>query len=151
MLSGAPAANIAAPSTFAAIVAANATVDHLSFSVPGTGLQVNESYRDPQLRAFEQYLLSNLRQTDVTTDHEGVYLFNVNQVAYLVEGSINRDEQRVTRRRMADALPKIQAVIKTCDKSGRGEFGQIQNLGPILSQDGQTDRQQNLGPFLSQD
>jgi hypothetical protein len=30
--------------------------------------------RDPQLRAFEQYLLSHMRASDVTTDSEGVYL-----------------------------------------------------------------------------
>ena len=72
MSSSAPAATIAAPSTFAAIMATTVNVDHLSFSAPQTGLQVNESYRDPQLRAFEQYLLQNLKESDVSTDHEGV-------------------------------------------------------------------------------
>jgi hypothetical protein len=53
-------------------MATTVNVDHLSFSAPQTGLQVNESYRDPQLRAFEQYLLQNLKESDVSTDHEGV-------------------------------------------------------------------------------
>ena len=121
MLSGAPAANIAAPSTFAGIVATTVNVDHLSFSAPQTGLQVNESYRDPQLRAFEQYLLSNLRQKDVTTDHEGVYIFNVNQVAYVVEGSTTNEQQTCTRSRLKKAMPSLQSVSRKCPHSGKGE------------------------------
>jgi hypothetical protein len=119
MLSGAPAANIAAPSTFAAIVATTVNVDHLSSSsAPRTGLQVNESYRDPQLRAFEQYLLRNMRQTDVTTDHEGIYLFNVNQVAYIVEGSTTNEQQTCTRSRLKKAMPSLQSLSRKCPHSG---------------------------------
>jgi hypothetical protein len=121
MLSGAPSANIAAPSTFAAIVATTVNVDHLSFSAPGTGLQVNESYRDPQLRAFEQYLLSNLRQTDVTTDHEGVYLFNVNQAAYIIEGSSSDEEKYCTRRRVNKGMHELTHMLKKKPQSNKGE------------------------------
>ena len=121
MLSGAPAANIAASSTFAAIVATTVNVDHLSFSAPQTGLQVNESYRDPQLRAFEQYLLSNMRQTDVTTDHEGVYLFNVNQVAYLVEGSITKEQRKTTKNHIAGGFHNLQVTVKKCSRTGNGK------------------------------
>ena len=122
MSGAASAAVIAAATTAAAIVAANATVDHpSSSSAPRTGLQVNESYRDPQLRAFEQYLLSNLRQKDVTTDHEGVYLFNVNQVAYIVEGSTTNEQQTCTRSRLKKAMPSLQSVSRKCPHSGKGE------------------------------
>jgi hypothetical protein len=102
-------------------VAANATVDHLSFSAPGTGLQVNESYRDPQLRAFEQYLLSNMRQTDVTTNHEGFYLFNVNQVAYLVEGSITKEQRKTTKNHIAGGFHNLQVTVKKCSRTGNGK------------------------------
>ncbi len=128
MLSGAPAATIAAPSTFAAIMATTVNVDHLSFSAPQTGLQVNESYRDPQLRAFEQYLLSNLRQTDVTSDNEGVYLFNVNQVAYLVEGSRSQDEKKSTRRRVTENIQSFSHVMTRPPTPGSGVFTYVMTL-----------------------
>ena len=134
MLSGAPAANIAAPSTFAAIVATTVNVDHLSFSAPQTGLQVNESYRDPQLRAFEQYLLSNMRQTDVTTDHEGIYLFNVNQVAYLAEGCMTSNERRATRTRVNYALHVLSYVINRVPTGTKGVcqvFHQLRGLESV--------------------
>ena len=134
MSGAASAAVIAAATTAAAIVAANATVDHLSFSVPGTGLQVNESYRDPQLRAFEQYLLSNMRQTDVTTDHEGIYLFNVNQVAYLAEGCMTSNERRATRTRVNDALHVLSYVINRVPTGNKGVcqvFHQLRGLESV--------------------
>jgi hypothetical protein len=81
---------------------------------------VRESYRDPQLRAFEEYLLQNMRASDVTTDEEGVYLFNVNQVAYLVEGCTTNDEQRQTRRRVGHALPNLEHIIRRAPPSNKG-------------------------------
>jgi hypothetical protein len=115
-------------------VATTVNVDHLSFSAPQTGLQVNESYRDPQLRAFEQYLLSNMRQTDVTTDHEGIYLFNVNQVAYLAEGCMTSNEQRATRTRVNDALHVLSYVIKRVPTGNKGVcqvFHQLRGLESV--------------------
>jgi hypothetical protein len=88
---------------------------------PQTGLQVNESYRDPQLRAFEQYLLSNLRQTDVTTDNEGVYLFNVNQAAYIIEGSSSDEEKYCTRRRVNKGMHELTHTLKETPQSKNGE------------------------------
>jgi hypothetical protein len=104
-------------------------VDHpSSSSAPRTGLQVNESYRDPQLRAFEQYLLSNMRQTDVTTNHEGFYLFNVNQVAYLVEGSRSQDEKKSTRRRVTENLQSFSHVMTRPPTPGSGVFTYVMTL-----------------------
>ena len=116
MSGAASAATIAAATTAAAIVAANATVDNPSHPARSA----NENRRDPQIRAFEQYLLDNLRQSDVTTDNQGVYLFNVNQVAYLVEGCCTRDEQRTTQRRVKEAISSINTFNTKCPRSGRG-------------------------------
>jgi hypothetical protein len=49
--------------------------------------------RDPMLEAFEKYLLNNLRGSDVAQDSEGILLFNVNQVAYLVEGCATQGQK----------------------------------------------------------
>ena len=117
MSGAASAATIAAATTAAAIVAANATVDNPSHPARSA----NENRRDPQLRAFEHYLLDNLRQSDVTKDNEGVYLFNVNQVAYLVEGCCTRDEQRATRNRLKDALHSLSYVIKRVASGNKGD------------------------------
>jgi hypothetical protein len=76
--------------------------------------------RDTQLRAFEQYLLSHMRASDVTTDSEGVYLFNVNQVAYLVEGCATKDEQRTSRKRLRDALEGVHYTIFRVPPSNNG-------------------------------
>ena len=118
MSGAASAATIAAATTAAAIVAANATVDNPSHPARSA----NENRRDPQIRAFEQYLLDNLRQSDVTTDNEGVYLFNVNQVAYLVEGSRSQEEKRSTRRRLAEKLQGFSHVMVSPSIPGAGWF-----------------------------
>ena len=36
--------------------------------------------RDPILVAFEEYLIGNMRMSDVKKDEEGVLIFNINQV-----------------------------------------------------------------------
>jgi hypothetical protein len=78
--------------------------------------------RDPFLVSFEKYLLCNLTQNDVCKDKDtGVFLFNVNRVAYLVEKSHTVDQQRATRSRLSDALPSINPTPKRLPPSNRGE------------------------------
>jgi hypothetical protein len=81
-----------------------------------------ESCRDPQLRAFEAYLLSRMRASDVISDEDGVYLFNVNQVAYLVEGCTTKDEKRSTRWRVAGNLQTFPHTMVKSSMPGAGEF-----------------------------
>jgi hypothetical protein len=76
---------------------------------------------DPMLVGFEEYLLKKLRPSDVCKDNQGVYMFNVNRVAYLVEESESKDQQRVTQRRIKDAVTSINVTSKKCPSSGRGK------------------------------
>ncbi len=62
-----------------------------------------------------------MRASDVISDEDGVHLFNVNQVAYLVEGCTNKVEQRTTKRRIAEALSSIQVTQRACQRTGNGE------------------------------
>lgn len=79
--------------------------------------------RDPFLVNFEKYLLGNLTRNDVCEDHDtGVYLFNVNRVAYLVEKSQTKDQQRVTRNRLSNALPSINPTLRRLPPSNNGKF-----------------------------
>ena len=87
-----------------------------------TEKEVVEDRRDPQLRLFEDYLLKNLKASDVVTDQEGFYLFNVNQVAYLVEESSTKVEQKSTVRRVNNGLPGIHHEMKRVPPSNRGEL-----------------------------
>jgi hypothetical protein len=66
-----------------------------------------ESCRDPLIRGLDQYLCVTMKDADYTKDEEGVYLFNINKVAYLVEGSKTKDEKKMTRQRVEKALPSI--------------------------------------------
>ena len=77
--------------------------------------------RDPMLVKFEEYLLGNLRASDVCKDDDGVYMFNVNQVAYLVEGSVSKDDKRTTQRRVKEGVASIKAKIYKCTSYGKGE------------------------------
>ena len=81
--------------------------------------------RDPQLRAFEQYLLSHMRASDVTTDSEGAYLFNVNQVAYLVEGSSTTEQKFSTRRRVHNGLPGLTHITRRLPPSNKGKMSMM--------------------------
>lgn len=78
-----------------------------------------------QIAEFEEYLLENLKDRDffvvTNTIGKNTWLFNVNQVAYLVEGSTAKDQQRATRQRIKEPLSSIKAVYKKCPRSGRGE------------------------------
>ena len=78
--------------------------------------------RDPDLKAFEGYLLQNLRQTDVVKDQEeGVYLFNVNQVAYLVEESTTEDSKRATRIRVAKGIDQLHHQLRHSAGTNKGK------------------------------
>jgi hypothetical protein len=114
----AAASMAAATATVMTGVGASGTQQHVA--VPGRCESAIESYRDHQLRAFEQYLLQNMRASDVTKDEEGVYLFNVNQVAYFVEGSEAEDQQRCTRRRFQAVLPTVQHITMRVPPANKG-------------------------------
>ncbi len=81
------------------------------------------------LVTLEKYLLQNLRASDVVTGEDGVLLFNVNQVSYIVEGSATNEQQRSTRSRLKDAVPSLQVVTRTCTRSGKGEFSMLKCIG----------------------
>ena len=119
------AANAAAI-TATAVSAAVSSMAASSSSHPSQALANVESrveqQRDPMLRDFEQYLLRNLRASDVATDDEGVYIFNVNQVAYLVEESTTDDQKKSSRRKVASALQKIIHTLRHSQRSSNGEW-----------------------------
>jgi hypothetical protein len=75
--------------------------------------------RDPVLVRFEEFLLNALRQSDICKDNQGIYMFNVNQAAYVVEDSIAEAQQRATRTRMIK--DSINVVRKKCPRTGHGK------------------------------
>jgi hypothetical protein len=120
-----PVVQVAAAVAAASMAAATATVMN-GVGAADTQQDVGrqgaiESCRDPQLRAFEAYLLSRMRASDVINNEDGVYLFNVNQVAYLVEGCSTKEEQRTTRRRLADALSLLTYTTRRVPPANKGE------------------------------
>lgn len=74
------------------------------------------------LVALETYLTSNLKPSDVMMGRDNILLFNVNQVAYLVEGSDTHDKQRATRQRLKHAISPHETVTMKCTGIGKGEF-----------------------------
>jgi hypothetical protein len=72
------------------------------------------------LQAFEEYLRKHLRASDIAQDSDGIFLFNVNQVAYLVEGCQTKDQQKATKKRIQESMLSINAVVKKCGRTGNG-------------------------------
>jgi hypothetical protein len=127
-----PVVQVAAAVAAASMAAATATVMN-GVGAADTQQDVGrqgaiESCRDPQLRAFEAYLLSRMRASDVISDEDGVYLFNVNQVAYLVEGSRSQDEKKSTRRRVTENLQSFSHVMTRPPTPGSGVFTYVMTL-----------------------
>lgn len=83
-----------------------------------------EAKRDHMLSQFEEYLLTKLRECDVIKDNQGVWLFNVNQTAYIIEGSCTDEFKRKTRRRVNNALSSsaITLVMVKSPTPGKGEM-----------------------------
>ena len=77
--------------------------------------------RDPALAEFEAYLISNLRASDVCEDGEGVRMFNINQVAYLVEECKTKDQQNATRKKLKEHMLNIRLQMRLCPRSGNSE------------------------------
>lgn len=69
----------------------------------------SNSRSGPALAALEDYLLHNLRAADVSTGGGGAQLFNVEQVAFLVEECATQDDRKVTRDRVARWLSTADA------------------------------------------
>jgi hypothetical protein len=99
----------------AAVAASTSTATHTQGGVVAP-------IRDSMLAEFEDYLLQNMRASDVVRDEEGILLFNVNQVAYLVEGSTVNDEQRQTRKRIKKALPSLQYTNRRAPPANKGLY-----------------------------
>jgi hypothetical protein len=78
--------------------------------------------RDPVLVRFEEFLLNTLRQSDICKDNQGIYMFNANQAAYVVEESETLNQQNATRKRLASAMPSFQHIIKRLPPSNRGKI-----------------------------
>jgi hypothetical protein len=90
---------------------------------PAMAVAAAQDNRDPFLVSFENYLLGNLDKAYVHTDDEtGVYWFNVNQVAYLVEGSGTHDQQSASRKRLGKKINAVSHPPRRCWKSGKGQF-----------------------------
>jgi hypothetical protein len=121
-ISAANTAAAAAANTSTALAAlvssANSTAQHNGGVAVPTPTAVA---RDPMLTAFENYLLQNMRASDVVSDEEGILLFNVNQVAYLMEKSVTKDQQKTTKKRIKDAMNSAGAVTRRCSRTGNGE------------------------------
>jgi hypothetical protein len=98
----------------------NTTIVHPQRTQKQVG-QVSDDTRDPMLVTLEKYLLQNLRASDVMTGEDGILLFNINQVAYIMEGSATNKQQNSTRSRLKDAVPSLQVVTRKCPRSGRGK------------------------------
>jgi hypothetical protein len=77
--------------------------------------------RDPVLVRFEEFLLNALRQSDICKDNQGIYMFNVNQAAYVVEDSIAEAQQRTTRKRIYEVISSCDVQLRKCNRSGKGE------------------------------
>lgn len=68
--------------------------------------------RDEQIKAFEEYLLRNLKGGDVIKDTDGIYFFNINQVAYIVEGCTTPDQQMSLKNRLTHAIHAVTRITK---------------------------------------
>ena len=77
--------------------------------------------RKPQVIAFEKYLLDNLKDPDVVRGEDGLLLFNVNQAAYLVEGSVTENQQRTTRKRICPGMENLPSVLRRVPPGYKGQ------------------------------
>ncbi len=75
--------------------------------------------RDPMLVAFEGYMLKRLRTSDVCLI-ENVLHFNVNQCAYIIEGSCTEEKKRVTRKRIV--VSDISHVMRHIPRCNKGQY-----------------------------
>jgi hypothetical protein len=100
--------------------AVNTTIIHPHNTQKHTG-QVCDDTGDPFLVALEKHLLERLDAHDVVTGEDGVLLFNVNQVAYIMEESYTDKQQNSTRSRLKYAKPPLETVPTKCAHLGKGE------------------------------
>lgn len=93
--------------------------------------------RDRMLVSLEVYLKRNMKEADIQCCEDGKLLFNVNQVAYLVDdgndkedtktgetkedGKITKSEQKTIKRRIKEGLKKIHFVRRQCKRTGNGK------------------------------
>ena len=112
----------------AVIAAPNTIVDRISKVQPDLtesqieGSSAAEQQRSPLLRKFEQYLKEKLDDYYIDQDKDGVNIFNVNQVAYMMEGCKNRNQQRALKDKIWGRLSPQQVIPMKCLRSGHGEF-----------------------------
>jgi hypothetical protein len=95
--------------------ATNTTIIHPQHIQEQIG-HVSYDRRDLMLVTLEKYLLQNLRASDVVTGEDGVLLFNVNQVSYIVEGSVTKAEQKDSKKKIKDTTALMS--MRTCVRTG---------------------------------
>jgi hypothetical protein len=139
----AAATNIAAAVTASAIASLSPrnTIDNRIPVARVVGVPVSsiEACRDPVLRKFEDYLHSRLREEHIITDElDGIWLFNVNQAAYIIEESNSKDEKRMTRQRVASGLQFVPFSTRAAPGCSSGEFLKIETDRRTCMADGQT-------------
>lgn len=76
--------------------------------------------RDTLIIKLEKYFLENLDASDVCEDNYGVYMFNLYNMAYLLEESTTEDAKRATRRRVSKALTNFKHETKKMHQSQKG-------------------------------
>lgn len=89
--------------------------------LPPDEIQALMDKREPISVKFEEYLIENLSPSDMYKDNHGMYMFNVDQVAYLVDKCASSDDKRTIQRRMKEAARSISTEPRRCPKSGKGE------------------------------
>ncbi len=104
---------------------AGITAAHAANEVGGI---VEAEGSDAILSAFEDFLVKNMKASDIMRDEEGVLLFNVNQAAYLVEKSETLDEQRQTRKRINKALQSLPYIIKCASPGNKGLYSAVSHF-----------------------
>jgi hypothetical protein len=78
--------------------------------------------RDPALAKFEWYILGSLSASDICKDEEGVYMFNINQVAYLVEGCKTQYEQKAIKKKLKEHILNVRVQMRQCKRTGNSEY-----------------------------
>jgi hypothetical protein len=109
----------------------NTTIIYPHHTQKQTG-QVSDDTGDPFLVALEKYLLELLDAHDVVIGEDGVLLFNVNQVAYIVEEKYTNEDQNSTRRRIKEAKPPLETVPTRCAHLGKGESFILKCISNII-------------------
>lgn len=129
-----PATNLlASPEAVAMISAANTAAimttairaeqeQQLGLPLPAAMEAAVPDGRDPMLMALEGHLKQKLKQSDMQYDSENVMIFNVNQVAYILEECSTDNGKRLSRERVEKGLNDITYVKRQVPGCSIREF-----------------------------